>query len=63
MIKNLQDNMKEPDAALETAWDHGIRVVQFAGYDVYYEPSNETTRGQLLSRGGEVYEKICNWTG
>jgi len=44
--------MKEPDAALETAWDHGIRVVQFAGYDVYYEPSNETTRGQLLSRGG-----------
>lgn len=31
------------DKAIEFAVETGIRVIQLAGYDVYYEPSNEVS--------------------
>jgi hexulose-6-phosphate isomerase len=34
--------------AIELAGDVGIRVIQLAGYDVYYEPSNRETRARYL---------------
>jgi L-ribulose-5-phosphate 3-epimerase len=34
--------------AVELAGDIGIRVIQLAGYDVYYEPSNAETRERYL---------------
>lgn len=34
--------------AIELACDLGIRVIQLAGYDVYYEPSNAETRARYL---------------
>lgn len=34
--------------ALELAGDLGIRVIQLAGYDVYYEPSGAATRARYL---------------
>lgn len=32
------------EKAIELAWDLGIRIIQIAGYDVYYEEGNEQTR-------------------
>lgn len=34
--------------AIDFAFDLGIRVIQIAGYDQYYKPSNETTRRFFL---------------
>lgn len=34
--------------AIELAMDIGIRVIQLAGYDVYYQPGNERTRQRFL---------------
>jgi hexulose-6-phosphate isomerase len=34
--------------AIELAADVGVRVVQLAGYDVYYEPSTDTTRQRFM---------------
>jgi L-ribulose-5-phosphate 3-epimerase len=34
--------------AIDLAGDIGIRVIQLAGYDVYYEPSNADTRARYL---------------
>ncbi|MPQ43266.1 L-ribulose-5-phosphate 3-epimerase [Clostridium tarantellae] len=36
------------EKAIELACDLGIRIIQLAGYDVYYEESNEITRGLFL---------------
>ena len=36
------------ERALEFALDLGIRIIQLAGYDVYYEPSDEHTRAWFL---------------
>lgn len=34
--------------AIELAADLGVRVIQLAGYDVYYEKEDESTRGWFL---------------
>ncbi len=34
--------------AIDLACDLGIRIIQVAGYDVYYEPSDQNTRGWFL---------------
>lgn len=36
------------EQALALACDLGIRIIQLAGYDVYYEPSDEDTRAWFL---------------
>ena len=35
------------EKAIELAFDLGIRIIQFAGYDVYYEESTEATRARF----------------
>lgn len=42
--------------ALEFSQLQGIRIIQLAGYDVYYEPSTEETRAWFL----EGLHKICD---
>jgi L-ribulose-5-phosphate 3-epimerase len=37
------------DKAVTLAAELGIRIIQLAGYDVYYEPSNQKTRDLFLS--------------
>lgn len=36
------------EQAIEFAYDTGIRIIQLAGYDVYYEPSTPETRRYFL---------------
>jgi len=37
------------ERAIELACDWGIRIIQLAGYDVYYEPSSDKTRKFFLT--------------
>lgn len=48
--------MRIAEQAIEFAYDTGIRIIQLAGYDVYYEPSTEDTR----ARFGENLAKVVN---
>jgi L-ribulose-5-phosphate 3-epimerase len=43
-----QKGMDIMKKAIEFADDLGIRIIQIAGYDVYYEEGNEKTRGYFL---------------
>ena len=52
--------MKIMEQAIELAYDLGIRIIQLAGYDVYYESSNADTQarfGQNLVRAVHMAEK------
>ena len=42
--------MEIMEKALELAEDLGIRIIQLAGYDVYYEEGSEETRENGLPR-------------
>ena len=43
--------MEIMEKALDLADDLGIRVIQLAGYDVYYEEGSEVTRGLFQESG------------
>ncbi|ASN06699.1 L-ribulose-5-phosphate 3-epimerase [Virgibacillus necropolis] len=43
--------------AIDLADDIGVRVIQLAGYDVYYEERNEQTRSYFI----ENLRKSCEW--
>ena len=48
--------------AIDLACDLGIRVIQLAGYDTYYDPSNDHTREnflQNLQKAVEMAAKSC----
>lgn len=52
--------MKIMKQAIELAYDLGIRIIQLAGYDVYYESSNADTQarfGENLVRAVHMAEK------
>ena len=42
---------------IELAQDLGVRVIQLAGYDVYYEEKSPETRARFLKN----LRKACNW--
>jgi L-ribulose-5-phosphate 3-epimerase len=42
--------------AVDLAADLGIRLIQIAGYDVYYEPSTEATRAMFTQNLGAAVE-------
>ena len=49
--------MEIMSGAIRLAGDLGIRIIQLAGYDVYYEPGTETTRayfGENLAKSVEL---------
>lgn len=60
--KKQARSMEIMEKAVQLAADLGIRTIQLAGYDVYYEPGNEKTRAdfaknlirasQMAARGG-----------
>jgi L-ribulose-5-phosphate 3-epimerase len=52
--------------AIEFAVEFGLRLVQVAGYDVFYEPSTEATRGLFLEnllRSKEWAQESCVMLG
>lgn len=52
------ESMRIMEAAIHFAVDTGIRVIQMAGYDVYYEPSSPGTRDRYI-RGMEAALEIA----
>lgn len=42
------------EKAIEFAYDVGVRIIQLAGYDVYYEPSDESTRERFAENLARV---------
>ncbi|MDR1248005.1 MAG: L-ribulose-5-phosphate 3-epimerase [Treponema sp.] len=51
-------SLKIMEDAIELAGDLGIRIIQLAGYDVYYGESNEKTR-RLFFEGLEIAVKMA----
>ena len=45
---NEARHLKSCGRAIELAGDLGVRVIQLAGYDVYYETADDSTRGWFL---------------
>ncbi|HUW70183.1 MAG TPA: L-ribulose-5-phosphate 3-epimerase [bacterium] len=50
------ESMRIMEAAIQFAVDTGIRVIQLAGYDVYYEPSTQESRKRYLAGMHEALE-------
>lgn len=48
--------------AIELAYKLGIRVIQLAGYDVYYEPANEETHQRFI-QGMQFCAKLAEQAG
>lgn len=51
-----QKSLEIARKAIDLACDLGIRVIQLAGYDVYYEESDEFTRKEFISNLNKVVE-------
>jgi len=47
-FKTSRRSMEITEKAIQLASDLGIRIIQLAGYDVYYEESNEETKKRFL---------------
>jgi len=47
-FKTSRRSMEIIEKAIQLASDLGIRIIQLAGYDVYYEESNEETKKRFL---------------
>jgi len=47
-LKTVNRGMEIMEKAIRLASDLGIRIIQLAGYDVYYEQSNENTKKLFL---------------
>ena len=50
-------SLKTMKQCIELAQDLGVRVIQLAGYDVYYEEKSPETRARFLKN----LRKACNW--
>ncbi len=49
------------ERALELSAEIGVRIIQLAGYDVYYEPGDEDTRKWFTENLGRSVEMAARW--